>query len=877
MLNTVTPLFSFTVSGQPQDAFHVVEFNGSEGLSELYRFDCLLISTLPPDILDTLAGATASLSIHGEKGSSSYHGIIHEMTIMDMVKEMQICRVELTPRATLLSLDYNSQILLNQNFHGLLDQVFQPYAKNGLQYVEKLTANYPQHEMVCQYNESSYAFASRWMEHYGAYYFFTQEDQDTLTITDSFTAHAPHPISPSFTYARVTGLDSQLREEMVTRFDCHVRRTVASVTLNDKQTIHPSRNLHVSQKVSQLGHGTQQVFGNNYQTSSEGKLLAATRAERHMCQGKQYEGKSTVPYISAGWTYTLEGHEVEEFNQEYLITRTTHSGKQTRFLTEGLGLPSISDSASLEYSNTFTAIEQSTQFRPAIRTPRPHMAGIVSARINTTKATKYATLEDDGSYIIRYAFDRSSRGEGKTSSKISMAQPYTGSHYGIHHPLHSGTQVMVSFINGDIDRPVILGAISAKDQPGAVIDANQMVNTLRTANENRMYFDDKEKHERIILRTEAANTWLRVGKYRQFPNLETNVKESAKEAKKNVGNVLSDAKEWLSQKASGSPTSDPKEIVESLKKTPGRELLRVTSSVFRKSTQQWVGTDKDWNAHVGKNASHLVKLNSLNVTLGKHTKKVGKNGLKLVLGADVRLHISEQQLLHAPYRVQLVPAKIHMPEEQIELLKNKITLADIQKKKISNLTEHADLEIKLALKSLLTTEEEAAGEAKSLLGDKASETADKVSGAPLAEKTSETDASTQEDNKSNSTEETSETDAPTQEDDESSSTEETSEESSGSLKQEAKFAIALFNEATENADTKHIKEALMRIKIANNLERTIETRNEKSAVSITAAENKETEIENYTVDSLVSVSLSKQRSLGNKSVSLDGKIVLLGV
>jgi hypothetical protein len=164
------------------------------------------------------------------------------------------------------------------------------------------------------------------------------------------------------------------------------------------------------------------------------------------------------------------------------------------------------------YHNSFSAIPEDAQFRPERTAHKPKIAGTMHAHIDAEGSGEYAELDDHGRYKIRLPFDiNDDHGDGKASAFVRMAQPYAGTEHGMHFPLHKGTEVLLTFIDGDPDRPIIAGAVPNPDTMSPVTSANQSESVIKTAGDNKIRIEDRVGTERIIMETPTDNTWVRMG------------------------------------------------------------------------------------------------------------------------------------------------------------------------------------------------------------------------------------------------------------------------------------------------------------------------------------------------------------------------------
>ena len=203
------------------------------------------------------------------------------------------------------------------------------------------------------------------------------------------------------------------------------------------------------------GPGGFHHFGDHVKTTDEATRKAKVRAEMFACGREIFKGTGIFRAARPGYRFKLTEASAEGLNGEYLITRVTHVGG---FDPETGEAADATQGPMSHYRCAFEAIPAKTVFRPALLTPKPRANGILTALIDGQK-DKYAYIDDEGRYKVKLFFDPSEEKDGKASKAIRLAQPYAGPDYGMHFPLHTGTEVAIGFVDGDLDRPIGLGAV----------------------------------------------------------------------------------------------------------------------------------------------------------------------------------------------------------------------------------------------------------------------------------------------------------------------------------------------------------------------------------------------------------------------------------
>ena len=210
-----------------------------------------------------------------------------------------------------------------------------------------------------------------------------------------------------------------------------------------------------------------------------------------------------------GYTFTLKDHYRGSFNQTYLVTRVGHEGNQTGYLLAGITMGH--EDRGVYYRNSFSSIVSTVQFRPEQKAAMPRISGTLTAKIDAAGSGQYAELDTQGSYTVIVPFDTSGRKDGKASAPVRMAQPYAGSDHGMHFPLHKGTEVLLTFIDGDPDRPIIQSAVPNPETQSPVKVNNQTMSAITTAGGNKIHIEDKAGSERILLHSPKQRSFIRIG------------------------------------------------------------------------------------------------------------------------------------------------------------------------------------------------------------------------------------------------------------------------------------------------------------------------------------------------------------------------------
>ena len=494
--------FSFLSQAYPDvDIFSVSTFSGTEGISQLYEFNFTLLCADSEIDLKSMLTNAARFTIHWEEDQALlFHGILSHFEQLQEMNNLTCYEAILVPRLWQANLYQESQLFLDKNVPEILEEILQQAGLTGQDYDLRLTGDYPTWEYICQYQETDFNFISRWMEREGIYYYFEQIDGcEKLIITDSQTAH--DRIEHISTISYNARFDSNVQEEIVSSFMCSHKRLPKRVILRDYNYRKPSLEVKGEADVDQQGQGTVYVYGEHFKTPDQGNALAAIRAEALLCLEKIFQGESTAPNMKPGSLFTLEDHYRESFNQEYLITTVSHNGSQSAFLPAESQSTGTQLGAGGQYANSFSCIPANIQFRPGQSSFKPRFYGPINAKVDAAGDGEHAEIDDQGRYKVILPFDQSGRGRGKASRFVRMAQPHSGPGFGMHMPLHKGAEVLLTFIDGDPDRPIISSAVPNPETASPVTSQNLTQNIINTRYGHNFVMDDDPSQTSIRIGT----------------------------------------------------------------------------------------------------------------------------------------------------------------------------------------------------------------------------------------------------------------------------------------------------------------------------------------------------------------------------------------
>lgn len=509
--------FEFTSTATKADdgnpyQFAVVEMEGFEAISQPFRFTLTLASDDPSINADAMLANLATFVIYDPEGSmrTPYHGVLAEFNQLHRADGYVFYRAVLVPRLWRLSLYRLSEVYLDeQPITATLESVFKEAQLSSLDFEFRLAGSYRPRSFVCQYEETHLDFVSRWLENEGIYYYFDHDgDADKLVAVDSRTMHEASALPVD--YRQGDEFDTGVSGRSVRDFVSRQKPLPKEVVLKDYNHRKAALQLKASAVVSETGLGQVMLYGENFRDEAEGMRYAKLRAEEIGCRGRIFSGEATAVGLRSGRFAELSHHYREDFNGRYLVTEVHHQGSQAGALLNGNKIP-CSEGIETIYRNSFRAIPAATQFRPERATTKPRVAGTMNATIDSEGSGKYAELDEYGQYKVQLPFDLTDKQANKGSARVRMATPYSGSDHGMHFPLLKGAEVLLSFTDGDPDRPVIVGSVPNSENRNIVSQANPQENRIATAGGNQLYMSDSRGKEVMFLHSPSHNSTIGIG------------------------------------------------------------------------------------------------------------------------------------------------------------------------------------------------------------------------------------------------------------------------------------------------------------------------------------------------------------------------------
>lgn len=411
---------------------------------------------------------------------------------------------ELRPWLWLLTRRINCRIFENQSVVDVIEAVLGDYS--FATHEKRLTESYSAREYCVQYRETDADFLVRLMEETGIYYFFQHAaDRQTLVLADSLSAHQAFPSYASVPFLE-TSNDITRADEVLTHWGVGWDVVSAAFAQTDYNFKTPAANLAAnSRRSDQSWASNLEVFEypGGYTDASSGDGLAKIRLESGQTDFQRYEGQGTSCGLAPGSLVTITGNPLDDDSQEYLILSVEHD-ISTNSLRAG-------DEGERLYECRVTAIPSEVSFRqrpvhPAARIDGPQTAVVVADQADTEIWT-----DQYGRIKVAFFWDRRDPNDQRVSCWLRVSQGWAGKNWGQWQLPRVGQEVIVSFLDGNPDRPIVTGCVhNAGQMPPDELPAKQTRTVFRTRstpkgttdNFHELTFEDQKDAEQIYLHSE---------------------------------------------------------------------------------------------------------------------------------------------------------------------------------------------------------------------------------------------------------------------------------------------------------------------------------------------------------------------------------------
>lgn len=436
----------------------------------------------------TLSSAVAShltATLHHDDKQRPLDALVAEIRQLPADATAERYQLVLHPWLWWLTLASNNRVFQNLSTSDIVTTIFKAHGFTDFKL--SLSGSYQPREYCVQYGETDFAFVSRLLEEEGIFWFFTHEDgKHTLVLGDSSDAFVQIPNGPKVPYL---GQGIGVRELHGIRSAQYSVQAVSGVyRATDYAFATPTTSLY-SQAQALAGPLSMYEHPGGYIAKARGDALTKQRVDGLRSQEKRLIGESDCRWLVPGHWFTLTGHDDASLNIDWVVTSVTH------------------DASHEHYRNRFEAIPKATAYRPPRVTPKPRMHTQTAQVVG--KAGEEIWTDQYGRIKIQFPWDRDGKNDETSSCWVRVVLPWSGKGFGMQFIPRIGQEVIVTFIDGDPDRPLVTGCVYNGDNtlPYALPD-NQTQSGIKTNSSkggggfNELRFEDKKDAEEVFLQAQ---------------------------------------------------------------------------------------------------------------------------------------------------------------------------------------------------------------------------------------------------------------------------------------------------------------------------------------------------------------------------------------
>jgi type VI secretion system secreted protein VgrG len=485
------------------DSLLIKGFSLDERLGRLFRLEVELASSSAEVDFNALVGTNSTVGLTLPAGGKRYfNGYISRFVQTGQERNFLLYRAILVPWLWFLTRSSDCRIFQNKKVPEIVEQIFKDHGFKD--YKLKLSGSYRKLEYCVQYRETAFNFVSRLMEQEGIYYYFEHENGlHSLVLADSPSAHAPFEEYETLIY-RPRTQGTQEMNETVTEWVIEKELQSGKYSHSDFNFKSPATaltsNAHIDRSHEAAGFEIYDYPG-GYDVRDEGDVYAKLRIEELHAQHETLRGQATVRGISTGCKFALSAHYRADQNRDYVITSASLQATAGDYETGGTGRADF-------FACNFSAMPAAEPFRSARTTPKAVIQGPQTAFVVGTAGEEIDT-DEFGRVKVQFHWDRYGKVDENSSCWVRVSQPWAGKGWGAINIPRIGQEVVVEFLEGDPDRPIITGRVyNASAKVPYELPANKTISSLKSNTSkggggfNEIRFEDKKGEEQVFIHAE---------------------------------------------------------------------------------------------------------------------------------------------------------------------------------------------------------------------------------------------------------------------------------------------------------------------------------------------------------------------------------------
>ncbi|HET7561231.1 MAG TPA: type VI secretion system tip protein TssI/VgrG [Rhodanobacteraceae bacterium] len=483
--------------------------SGSEQLGHLFSYQLKMWSEVDDIDLRSLLGSSITVTYEEEDYKRKFNGIVADVSQGGVGsfqgKRYSEYMATLVPKPWLLLHKVDCRIYLNQSVPEIVKTVLGEIGYSDVK--QSLSGNYPKREYCVQYREDYFNFISRLMEQEGIYYFFQHSDGvHTMVLADSLGAHSATPGFATLPYLPETAADTGQHETAITEFSAARSVQTVKYSLTDYDPLKPRTKLLGSSTIDNAdeNHSVSGLESFDYPgahvTSAVGEHYAQVRIEAINAAQSEVSGTTSASGLLTGALFTLEGFPRSSLNKEYLVVGSTVQIENPEHGSDATGPRE-------EVCCSFTAIRSQQPFRTMPTAEKPVIVGVQTAIVTGSKTDEDIAVDKYGRIQVNFHWNMPDKKNAHCSCFARVASSWAGKNWGAVNIPRVGQEVVVSFIEGDPDRPLIVGSVyNADNMPPYSLPGNKTQSGVKSrsllggdADFNELRFEDKKGEEDFFI------------------------------------------------------------------------------------------------------------------------------------------------------------------------------------------------------------------------------------------------------------------------------------------------------------------------------------------------------------------------------------------
>ena len=513
-----------------KDVLLLVGFTGQEAVSRLFCFQLDMIAENDKDIaFDKLLGQKIGVRLNLPDDKERYfNGICKRVSQGEQGVDFTSYRMEIVPQFWMLTKKAQSRIFQQKSVPDILKKVLE-----GLDVTYEIQGTFHPRDFCVQYRETDFNFASRLMEEEGIFYFFKHSaGGHQMVVANSSSSHSDLPNGSTIIYEDIEGGGRD--EDRIYDWEKAQEWRSGKYTLWDHSFELPHKHLEaeasildsvqagkVSHKLKVANNDKLEIYdypgeyaqrfdgvqpgggdraGDLQKIFQDNKRAVDLRIEEEAAAGLLIQGASSCRHFVSGHKFTLQRH----FNADgaYVLTTVAHSARQSGDYRSGSG--------DFHYNNSFTCIPSALPFRPQRLTPKPVVQGTQTAIVVGPSGEEIFT-DKYGRVKVQFHWDRDGNNNEESSCWVRVGTLWAGKQWGVIHIPRIDQEVIVDFLEGDPDQPIIMGSVyNAREMPPYKLPDEKTKSTIKTRsskngtsdNYNEIRFEDKKGSEQIFINAE---------------------------------------------------------------------------------------------------------------------------------------------------------------------------------------------------------------------------------------------------------------------------------------------------------------------------------------------------------------------------------------